>query len=183
MNFRRSPFTVSAALVAVFLLSGASTGAQGADGLYRVDLANIGSCYDADLARMLDARVYAYLEPGVLDVSLPHPPAGLQQRERVVLIGNSRGKDFPAAGSNSLRLQVLGKDILLAFDSVLRDSSGRLACYVYLPEDGTNVNLKLIRDGDARVDRDSPDFQFFQEFAANEQQAKDRKRGMWAQTR
>jgi endonuclease YncB( thermonuclease family) len=132
---------------------------------------------------MLEAHVYAYLEPGVLDVLLSRPPAGLRKRERIVLIGNAGGKDFAAAGSDSLRSQVLGKDVLLAFDSVLRDSSGRLACYVYLPEDGTNVNLRLIRDGLARVDRDSFSFQFLQEFVTNEQQAKDRKRGIWAGTK
>ncbi len=178
----RSPFS-PAALLTALLLSSAAADAQGAEGLYRVDLANIGSCYDADLARMLEAHVYAYLEPGVLDVFLPRPPAGLRQRERIVLIGNLGGRDFPAAGSDFLSSQVLGKDVLLAFDSVLRDPSGRLACYVYLPEDGTNVNLKLIRDGSARVDRDSFSFQFLQEFVTNEQQAKDRKRGIWAGTR
>lgn len=180
MLSRRPPFATSAVLLAALLMGSVAAEAQESDGLYRVDLANVGSCYDADLARMLEAHVYAYLEPGVLDVFLPRPPAGLRPRERIVLIGNTRGKDFPAAGSGSLRSQVLGKDVLLAFDSVLRDSLGRLAAYVYLPEDGTNVNLKLIRDGLARVDRDWFSFQFLQEFVTNEQQAQDRKRGLWA---
>jgi len=180
MLLSRGPWLVSAMLLSALAVCAAETAPGGTEELYRVDIANIGSCYDADLVRMLEAHVYAYLEPGVLDVFLARPPDGLHQRERIVLIGDAAGGDVPAAGSMSLRSQVLGRDVLLAFDSVLRDPAGRLYCYVYLPDDGTCVNLKLIRDGLARLDRAPPSFQFFQEFDMSEQQAREKKKGIWA---
>jgi Staphylococcal nuclease homologue len=146
--------------------------------LYRVDLAGVGSCYDADLSLMLSGHVFAYLEPGAIEVYFPHPPAGIRQRERVVLLGD-QGSDFGADASRYLEGSVLGRDVLLAFDATSRSPSGALLAYVYLPHDGTCVNLRLIRDGRARVGPPGLSFQFRSEFEMYEAQAKDKRRGLW----
>ena len=175
---RRLPF-VAAAFVIVLARPAASF-AQSPAGLYRVDVENVASVYDADLTRMLPAHVYAYLEPGTLDVFVARPPEGIRQRERITFIGNQLSAGLPRAASEYLMSQLLGRDVLLAFDSVMRDGSGRLLCYVYLPDDGTCVNLRMIRDGFTSVDRDSFPFHFLQEFSMDEQQAREKKRGIWA---
>lgn len=155
------------------------TWAGDAQGLYRVDLSGIGSCYDADLSLMLQGHVYAYLEPGALEVYFAQPPEGLRHWERVLPAGDE-ASNFAGDASRYIVDAVLGKDVLLAFDAVLRDFSGALLAYVYLPADGTCVNLKLIRDGNARVVPPGVAFQFRDEFQMYEQQAKDKRRGVWA---
>ncbi|HUI71176.1 MAG TPA: thermonuclease family protein [Spirochaetia bacterium] len=147
--------------------------------LYRVDIAGIGSCYDADLSLMLAGHVFAYVQPGALEVYLPEPPRGFSQRERVVPLGDAID-DFSSLGSQYFIDAVLGKNILLAFDSTTRDPSGALLAYIYLPRDGTCVNLRLVRDGYARVSPADVVFQFRGEFEMYEQQARDKGKGIWA---
>ncbi|MGA2764267.1 MAG: thermonuclease family protein [Spirochaetia bacterium] len=151
---------------------------EAAGRLYRVDLAGVGSCYDADLSLMLPAHVFAYLEPGALEVYFPNPPAGINQREKVFLLGDQTD-NFPGEGSRFLINAVLGHDVLLAFDAVSRSASGTLLAYVYLPSDGTCVNFKLIRDGLTRVSPPDAAFQFRAEFEMYQQQAKENRRGIW----
>ncbi len=151
-----------------------------APGLYRVDLEGVGSCYDADLSLMLSAYVFAYLDAGALEVSFPRPPAGIKVRERVQLLG-ILAADFPAQASRYLVRAVIGRNVLLAFDGVERSASGALLAYVYLPEDGTCVNLKLVRDGYARVAPVDVPFQFRSEFEMYEQQARLNHTGIWEQ--
>jgi hypothetical protein len=146
--------------------------------LYRVDLAGIGSCYDADLSFMLSGHVFAYLEPGSLEVYFPRPPRGIKARERVVLLGD-RAEDFSAEASYYILKAILGKDVLLAFDSVIRSASGALLAYLYLPLDGTCVNFRLISDGLVQVAPTSEIFQFRSEFEMYERQAKEKHRGIW----
>jgi len=166
-------------LAMAVVLPGRQSAIGNAQGLYRVDLAGIGSCYDADLSLMLSAHVFAYLEPGTLEVSFPHPPMGISPRERVSLLGDF-GAGFSAGASKYILEAVLGKNVLLAFDSAARDASGALLAYVYLPEDGSCVNVTLIRTGLARV---APDvtFQFRSEFETYQQQAREKRRGTWQQ--
>jgi hypothetical protein len=152
--------------------------AENAPELYRVDQAGIGSCYDADLSLMLSGHVFAYLEPGAVEVSFPRPPQGIKAQERVVLLGD-RINPFPARASRYILTEVLGKDVLLAFDSTMRNASGALRAYLYLPEDGTCVNFRLVRDGLTAVASADEVFQFRAEFELYEQQAKEKRRGVW----
>ena len=59
-----------------------------------------------------------------------------------------------------------------------RDKYGRLLRYVYL-EDGTFVNLKLIKDGYANV-YSKYDFSMKDEFIAAERYARENKLGLWS---
>jgi len=150
--------------------------AESDSALYSVDRAGIGSCYDADLSLMLPGRVFALLSPGTVEVFFPHPPQGIAERERVVLLGD-RIDAFPEGASRYMLRNVVGKDVLLAFDSTLRSPSGSLFAYIYLPEDGTCVNFKLVHDGLAAVAEQ--DFQFRREFEMYEQQAREKHWGVW----
>ncbi len=145
---------------------------------YRVDVAGVGSCYDADLSLMLPGHVFAYLQPGLLEVYFPQPAEGIGQRERVQPLGDQID-GFAGAASGYVIETVLGKDVLLAFDSSMRSPSGALLAYIYLL-DGTCVNLVLIRGGSARVAPPEVSFQFRDEFEMYEKQARDKRRGMWA---
>ena len=167
-----------ACLAAAILATAGLPAAADVTSLYRVDQAGIGSCYDADLSLMLPAHVFAYLEAGTLEVSIPHPPAGITSRERVLLLGDLTDP-FPAEASRYLVKEVLGKDVLLAFDSTMRSALGALLAYVYLPKEGTCVNFELVRNGLARVASPEVAFQFRSEFEMYEKQAKDKHKGIW----
>ena len=174
----RLRFVVCAAAV-ILVLSHRAAEAQSARPIYRVDAAGVGSCYDADLSLMLPGHVFACLEVGSLEVFFPDPPEGVAPRERVVLLGD-RLDDFSAGACKYLLSNVLGKDVMLAFDAVMRNAAGALLAYVYLPADGTCVNLKVIRDGNARAAPEAL-FQFREEFEMNEKLAREAHRGIWAQ--
>jgi len=175
MSWRARACIVPAALILVLCLPASAESPQG---LYRVDLSGVGSCYDADLSLMLPGHVYAYLEPGALEMFFPQPPSGISRWERVILLGDET-KDFAGDASRYIAEAVLGRDVLLAFDAVSRNSAGALLAYAYLPDDGTCVNLKLIRDGCARVVAPGVSFQFREEFDMYEQQARDKRKGIW----
>jgi endonuclease YncB( thermonuclease family) len=160
------------------MLSLTSAAAEDVQGLYRVDLLGIGSCYDADLWLMLPAHAYAYLEAGTLEVRVPNPGGGIKVQERVIFLGDNK-KDFSAQASRYIQKHVLGKDVLLAFDSLSRSADGSLPAYIYLPDDGTCVNLELIRNGFARVASPEVQFQFRPEFEMYEKQARNNRKGIW----
>ena len=166
-----------ACFVAAIVLPSIFAVAEDVQGLYYVDRLGIGSCYDADLSLMLPAYAYAYLEAGTLEVRFSNPPSGFPLRERVVLLGDSRD-DFSAQGSGYIQKYVLGKEILLAFDSVTMSADGSFPVYVYLAGDGTCVNFELVRHGLARVAPRVP-FQFRSEFEMYEKQAREKRRGIW----
>lgn len=165
---------------AMFLCGPLLAVADNAGEFYRVDLAGVGSAYDADLSLMLSGHVFAYLDSGALEVYFPRTPAGINARERVLLLGVD-SVDFSARASRFLLRSVLGKDVLFAFDSVSRISSSALLAYVYLPEDGTCINVSLIRSGLARVASPEIAFQFKSEFEMYEQQAREKHKGIWRQ--
>jgi hypothetical protein len=167
-------------LAGLALLEGLAAWADGS-ALYRVDQAGLGSCYDADTSLMLAGHVFAYLQPGAVEVSFPHPPAGVSSREEVILLGDATG-DFSARASRYIMESVLGKDVLLAFDADLRSPSGALLAYVYRQEDGTCVNFTLVRRGLAHVAPPEISFEFRSEFEMYERQAMARQWGIWRDT-
>jgi len=173
---RRFRFLIFAGVLAFSVITRCA--AENTKELYRVDEAGIGSCYDADLSLMLSGHVFAYLEAGALEVYFPRPPQGINTRERVELLGD-RIDSFPAEASRYILRNVLGKDVLLAFDSVIRNASGNLTAYLYMPGDGTCVNFKIVRDGLAPVAPAGEVFQFRREFEMYEQEARAKHRGVW----
>ncbi len=71
-----------------------------------------------------------------------------------------------------------GKYVTLEFDVEERDQYDRLLAYVYL--DGEMVNKKIIRDGYASLETVPPNVKYVDEFTALLKEAKEAKRGLWA---
>lgn len=84
------------------------------------------------------------------------------------------GKEAKEANKNL----VLNKVVILKKDVSETDKYGRLLRYVYL-EDGTFVNLWLVKNGYAFVYTYPPDVSHSQEFLVAEQEARANKRGLW----
>ncbi len=72
-----------------------------------------------------------------------------------------------------------GKRARLAFGAERRDRYGRTLAYVYL-EDGTFLNAEIIRQGYGHAYTRFP-FEHQEEFRRYEREARDNKRGLWAQ--
>ncbi|MEI8103869.1 MAG: thermonuclease family protein [Candidatus Moraniibacteriota bacterium] len=75
---------------------------------------------------------------------------------------------------------VEGKRMRLEKDVSDRDKYGRLLRFVYL-EDGTLVNDTLVREGYASVSTFPPDVAKEAQFKQAQQEARDAKRGLWAE--
>lgn len=75
---------------------------------------------------------------------------------------------------------VEGRDVRLEKDVSERDKYGRLLRYVYVGE--TLVNAKLVEEGYASADAFPPDVRYRDLFRALEREARDGKRGLWADT-
>jgi micrococcal nuclease len=73
---------------------------------------------------------------------------------------------------------VEGKSVRLEKDVSDRDKYGRLLRYVYL-QDGTFVNLELIKEGYAAASIFPPDVKYADVFNAAEKEARGLKRGLW----
>jgi micrococcal nuclease len=74
-----------------------------------------------------------------------------------------------------------GKKVRLEYDRKRRDAEGRLLAYAYLM-DGTFLNAEIVRSGYARTWTASP-FRFLEQFQAYEKEARELKRGLWADRR
>ena len=136
-----------ACLAAAILATAGLPAAADVTSLYRVDQAGIGSCYDADLSLMLPAHVFAYLQAGTLEVSIPHPPAGITSRERVLLLGDLTDP-FPAEASRYLVKEVPGKGRPPGFRFNDAERTRRAPC-VRLPAE--RGDLRQFRIGSKRV--------------------------------
>ena len=74
---------------------------------------------------------------------------------------------------------VLNKKVRLEKDISATDKYGRLLRYAYL-EDGTFVNLKLVKNGYAFVATYPPDVAYSDEFVVAERQAREAGAGLWS---
>jgi len=74
---------------------------------------------------------------------------------------------------------VSGKNLILKYDVEKRDRYGRLLAYVYL-EDGTFVNVELVKRGYAQILTIPPNVKHAGTFLKLQQEARDGKRGFWA---
>ncbi len=110
----------------------------------------------------------------------------LDGRERVRLIGvdaperASAGSPAAAFAEESTAFAarlVSGQRVRLEFESNRRDAYGRTLAYVFL-EDGTLLNLEIVRSGHARAYTRFP-FERSAEFRAAEREARAGRRGLW----
>lgn len=132
----------------------------------------------------------------------PQPESGLRTVVRVVdgdtllLDGDERvrliGIDTPESvdprraverfgkeASAFTRRMAEGKRVRLAFDQERTDRYGRTLAYVFL-EDGTFLNAELIRQGFAHAYTRFP-FHYSEQFRAYEREAREQRRGLWAE--
>lgn len=77
-----------------------------------------------------------------------------------------------------LRTMVAGKPVRLEYDGPRVDSYGRTLAYVFLPDD-TLVNLEIVREGFGHAYLQFP-FRRIDRFRAAEREARDARRGLWA---
>lgn len=86
---------------------------------------------------------------------------------------------FGAEATELNRRLVEGRSVLLVKDTSDRDRFGRLLRYVYA--DGILVGAEIVREGHGRAVVFPPDDQHALCFAALEEEAKQARRGMWAE--
>ena len=110
------------------------------------------------------------------------------KKERLRLIGidtpesvhsdESKNTEEGRIASEYVKTFLEGKYVTLEFDVEERDQYDRLLAYVYL--DGEMVNKKIIRDGYASLETVPPNVKYVDEFTTLLKEAKDAKRGLWA---
>jgi len=98
----------------------------------------------------------------------------LNSGEEVRLIG----VDTSTQSETFIREVVVGKEIKLKYDRQKVGRDGQMLAYVYLL-DGTFLNAEVIKQGYARIDRKLP-FKYSEEFEHYEKDAKEMKKGIWA---
>jgi len=159
---------------------------QAIQGLYQVNVAALKSYRQADLSRMVLAKVIEHVDGDTVKVSISNPPAGLQPFETIRMLGvdtpeivhpQKQVEYFGKEASEFTKTWLLGKPVLLAFDWNLRDKYKRLLAYIYLL-DGSCYNARLVSEGYAHAYTEFP-FQFLEEFRALEREARETVRGLW----
>ena len=99
----------------------------------------------------------------------------LNNGKKVSLIGVDAVKQAKSFVENLVE----GKDVELKYDRQRIDSKGHIRAYVYLL-DGIFLNAEVIKEGYAYVNREFA-FKYFEQFRQYEQEAKEEKKGMWAE--
>jgi micrococcal nuclease len=154
--------------------------------VYRVNIARIASYQQADVTKMLRAKVTRHVDGDTVHVTLENPPAGFNRVEKIRMIGVDTpetvypGRDveyFGREASGFTKRELLGKDVYLALDWDTRDKYGRLLAYIYT-DGGECHNAELIRQGYAHAYTRFP-FQFLEEFRNLERQARTAGAGLW----
>jgi micrococcal nuclease len=74
---------------------------------------------------------------------------------------------------------VEGKRVRLEFDVERHDKYGRILAYVYLVDDGTFVNAKIIEEGYASLMTYPPNVKYADEFVKLYRQARENNLGLW----
>jgi len=110
-------------------------------------------------------------------------------KEKVRLIGidtpesvhpdETRNNENGKIASDYTKALLTGKSVKLELDVQERDKYGRILAYVYL--DGEMVNKKLLADGYAQVATFPPNVKYVDEFTEIQKEAKEAKRGLWAE--
>ena len=154
--------------------------------LYRVNKENLSSYKEADLSKMVVATVIRTVDGDTIQVDIINPPDDLQNSETVRLIGvdtpetvhpSKPVEHFGKEASEFTKSRLEGKTVYLAFDWDTRDFYQRLLAYVYL-EDGTCLNAAIIDEGYGFAYLTYA-FQFTEEFADIQREAREQGRGLW----
>ena len=75
---------------------------------------------------------------------------------------------------------VEGKRVRLEFDVDKHDKYGRILAYVYLVDDGTFVNAKIVEEGYASLMTYPPNVKYADEFVKLYREARENNRGLWS---
>jgi micrococcal nuclease len=111
----------------------------------------------------------------------------LSNREKVRLIGvdtpetkhpNKPVEHYGKEASAFTKKMVEGRPVRLEYDWQQRDKYGRLLAYVYLM-DGTFLNAEIIKQGYGHGYTRFP-FKYLDQFRQYEKEARENKRGLWA---
>jgi micrococcal nuclease len=156
--------------------------------LYRVNEENISKTTDVAIRYLLKATVTRKVDGDTVIVQIDNPPAELKASERIRMLGvdtpetvkeDTPVQYFGLEASEFTGKQLAGKDVYLAFDWDLRDNYGRVLAYIYT-ENGRCFNAVLVQEGYGRALL-THDFQFKNEFRSLQQDAKNKKRGLWSE--
>jgi micrococcal nuclease len=163
-----------------------SSPVPGRAGIYRVNREEPAGCEGVDFSRLIWGEVVDHVDGDTIRVRIPNPPAELRTLETVRLIGVDtpetvhprRGLEaFGKEASDFTKTRLLGETVYLAFDWELRDRYGRLLAYVYT-QDRRCHNAEIIRQGFGHA-YTRYSFRFMEEFRSLEQEARQKKRGLW----
>ncbi len=128
-------------------------------------------------------KVIKVIDGDTLDVAID----GKVERLRLIGINTPETVDprkpvecFGIEASNKAKATLAGKQVSLEIDSTQgeRDKYDRLLRYVFL-EDGTNFNLKMIKDGYAYEYTYDLPYKYQQQFKSAQREAELNKRGLW----
>ena len=112
----------------------------------------------------------------------PLKVAGVIEGDLLVLKNGKKvrliGVDASKQAKSVVQEMVEGKDIELKYDRQRIDSKGHIRAYVYLL-DGQFLNAEIIKEGYGYVRREF-DFKYMERFRQYEQEAREKKKGMWA---
>ena len=162
--------------------------------IYRVNENNVKSIYDVKIENLTVVYVNRVNEDGTMIVDIYNPPEGLNERERVVMLGigaaetgnrrNNRpgisrngNQNFPQEAYSYMKQIVEKQFVYLAFDWELRDRRESLLAYVFF-KSGGDLNGILVRQGLARMD-DRYVYQFEEQFEKFENSARVQRYGVW----
>ena len=87
---------------------------------------------------------------------------------------------FGKEASAFTRTLTLGKQVRVEYDQERTDRYRRTLAYLYL-QDGTFVNREIVRQGYGHADLSYP-FRFMESFRVAEREAREERRGLWADT-
>jgi micrococcal nuclease len=147
---------LTSALVAV-CVSAFAAGGAGAQELGRVE-------------RIVDGDTVVVTDVGAVRLIGVDTPESVHPRQPV--------QRFAKEAATFLRNLALGQRVRFEYDQERRDRYGRTLAYLYL-EDGRFVNAEIIRQGFGFAYTKYP-FRYLDEFRALEREARDARRGLWA---
>lgn len=130
------------------------------------------------------AEVQRVVDGDTIEISI----GGVEETVRLLGIDTPESVDPRApvecfgreASEHTASLLPAGTEIRLVRDIEARDRYDRLLAYVYRSDDGTFVNLALVRDGFASVLTYPPNVAHAEELTVAAAQARNDRRGLWS---
>ncbi|MDR2481790.1 MAG: thermonuclease family protein [Spirochaetaceae bacterium] len=154
--------------------------------LYRVNVEELKSYKEADISKMLAAKVVKHTDGDTVRVEFENPPPEIKKIESLRMIGvdtpetvhpKKKVEYFGKEASDFTKQRLLDKTVYIAFDYNIRDKYKRLLVYIYTAS-GKCHNADLIARGYGHAYTAFP-FQFLDEFRLLEKKARTRRLGLW----